>query len=45
MSINRNLHRDNLDYEKDNLINLLRKQVFELEQNEKNYNNLNQKYK
>lgn len=45
MSVNRNLNRDPLDYEKDNLITNLRKQIFEMEQNEKNYNTLNSKYR
>lgn len=45
MSINRSIARDTIDFEKDSLISNLRKQIFELEQNEKNYNNLNAKYR
>ena len=43
MSISRSTY--NQEYEKDTLISNLRKQIFELEQNEKNYNNLNSKYR
>ncbi len=44
MSVNRSM-LGVIDYEKDTVISNLRKQVFELEQNEKNYNTLNSKYR
>lgn len=35
----------NKEFEKDNLISNLKNQIFEMEQNEKNYNNLLLKYR
>ena len=44
MSVARSFNRD-YENEKDYMISSLRKQVFDLEQNEKNYNILNSKFK